>query len=221
MQSIAQKLYGDMSKWRMLVNLNHLEYPYLVEAPEQKLNNPEHLLTWGDELLLPNNENDLQRASENKIIESDTPHYQPSYYDNILGMDLYLDISTDVPLSEQLGVLEADGHTFKRVTGVENLKQSLILRILTRRGTLLLHPNYGSQLPKMLGKPMNAARLADAANELERVITTDTRVDQVKVTKTLLTYDQIFLDALVAPIGGERAFDIYLYKTQTGQVSIR
>lgn len=221
MQSIAQKLYGDISKWRMLVNLNHLEYPYLVETPEQKLNNPEHLLTWGDELLLPNNENDLQRASENKIIESDTPHYQPSYYDNILGMDLYLDISTDVPLSEQLGVLEADGHTFKRVTGVENLKQSLILRILTRRGTLLLHPNYGSQLSKMLGKPMNAARLADAANELERVITTDTRVDQVKVTKTLLTYDQIFLDALVAPIGEERAFDIYLYKTQTGQVSIR
>ena len=162
-------------------------------------------------MLLPNDEQTLQQASKNKVIESNTSHYQPAYYDNTLGMDLQLDISTDVPLSEQLGVLRADGHTFKRVVGIQNLKQSLILRILTRRGTLLLHPNYGSQLPAMLGKPMNARRLADAAYELERV----------KITKKLLTYDQIFLDALVKPIGEDTAFDIYLYKTQTGQVSIR
>ena len=220
-QSIAQKLYGDVGKWRMLVNLNHLEYPYLVKTPQQKLNNPEHLLVYGDRMLLPNDEQTLQQASKNKVIESNTSHYQPAYYDNTLGMDLQLDISTDVPLSEQLGVLRADGHTFKRVVGIQNLKQSLILRILTRRGTLLLHPNYGSQLPAMLGKPMNARRLADAAYELERVITTDTRVASVKITKKLLTYDQIFLDALVKPIGEDTAFDIYLYKTQTGQVSIR
>lgn len=221
MQSIAQKLYQDMSKWRMLVHLNDLQYPYLVKTPEEKLNNPEHLLTWGDMLLLPNDNDVISQANANKIVESNTAHYQPVYYDTTLGMDLKLNISTDAPESEQFGVLESNGHSFERVIGVDNLKQSLINRILTRRGTLLMHPRYGSQLPNLLGKPMNKQLLADAARELNRVILTDPRVKKVKITKELLTYDQIYLDATITPIDYDTAFDLYLYRSQQGAISIR
>lgn len=220
-ESIAFKIYKDMEKWRTLVNLNNLEYPYLVDSPQQKLNNPEHLVTHGDLLLLPNDANVAEQADKNKIIESNTPHYAPHYYDTTLGMDLNLNVGTDVPLSDRVGILEPHGGDLKRVTGLENLKQSLILRILTRKGTLLMHPNYGSWLTDMLGKPMNNHMLQDVAWELQRTITSDTRVQACVVTKARLSYDEIFLDAEVTPIGYDKAFDLYLYRSSNGEISFR
>ena len=43
-KEIAFKLYRDMEQWHTLVNLNHLEYPYIVDTPQEKMGNPEHLL---------------------------------------------------------------------------------------------------------------------------------------------------------------------------------
>ena len=60
LQSIAQTLYSDIGEWRMLVNLNHLHYPYIVKTAQQKMNDPEHLLTYGDKLLLPNDDVQLK-----------------------------------------------------------------------------------------------------------------------------------------------------------------
>lgn len=221
LQTIAQKLYHDVSQWRMLANINHLQFPYIVKTPQLKKNNPEHLLTRGDMLLLPGDMRTYQTAEQAKIEESNTPYYQPSYYDTVLGTDIELNIGTDVPLPEQLGVIEGNGFDLERVTGAENLKQSLINRILTRRGTLLFHPEYGSQLPNMLGKPVNQARLADAANELSRTITTDGRVSKCKVTHASLNGGDIFLTAEVLPISYATSFYIYLYRSKKGLVSIR
>ena len=36
-QTIAFKLYRDMEQWHTLVNLNHLEYPYIVDTPQEKM----------------------------------------------------------------------------------------------------------------------------------------------------------------------------------------
>ena len=117
LQSIAQTLYSDIGEWRMLVNLNHLHYPYIVKTAQQKMNDPEHLLTYGDKLLLPNDAQTFDEANQNKIIESNTPHYQPAYYDTVLGTDIKLNISTDVPLSDQLGVIEANNSLPKATIG--------------------------------------------------------------------------------------------------------
>ena len=68
LQTIAQKLYSDIGEWRMLVNLNHLHYPYIVSTPQRKMNDPEHLLTYGDKLLLPNDGQTYEEANQNKII---------------------------------------------------------------------------------------------------------------------------------------------------------
>ena len=118
-------------------------------------------------------------------------------------------------------MIEANNSDLETVAAIQNLKQSLINRILTRRGTLLFHPNYGSQLPNMLGKPMNHALLVDACNELRRTITTDSRVAKCKVSKSLLTHDDIFMNATVTPIKYAQAFNIYLYRSKNGQFSIR
>ena len=138
-------------------------------------------------------------------------------------MDLKLNISTDSLLTERLGVLQNDekGYTFERVSGLANLRQSLVLRILTRRGTLLMHPNYGSRLVDMLGQPMTPELLSEVAVELSRTITTDSRVADCKITKSQLTYDEIFINANITPIDYDTAFDLYLYRSETGNISLR
>ena len=68
---------------------------------------------------------------------------------------------------------------------------------------------------------MNDKLLSEAAVELRRTITTDSRVADCKITKSQLTYDEIFLNATVTPINYDQAFDLYLYRSKTGNISLR
>ena len=84
-----------------------------------------------------------------------------------------------------------------------------------------MHPNYGSQLPNMLGQNMSDHLLADASLELRRTILTDPRVRKVTVTKERMAFNEIYLDATVTPIDSDTLFDIYIYRNQNGLISIR
>lgn len=220
-QSIAFKLFRDMRQWRTLVELNDLKYPYIVDSPEKILANPEHLKCWGDRLLLPNNTNDVVRANRAKLKETNTNYYRNQHYDAVLGNDIKLNLHTDVTLDEQRGVLVSNGRDLDTVDGIYNLKQSLIMRMLTRKGTLYRHPNYGSTLPDMLGKPLSSTLLHDIVTEVQRVISTDTRVQSAEVTNSRINYNSVFISVSVTPIGYDSAFDLYIYRSENGDLSLR
>lgn len=220
-QGIAYKLYQDMSQWRTLVELNNLKYPYIVDSPEKVLDNPEHLKCWGDRLLLPNNTNDVVKANRAKLKEKNTNYYRNQHYDAVLGNDIKLNLHTDVTLDEQRGVLVSNGRDLDTADGIDNLKQSLIMRILTRKGTLYRHPNYGSTLPDMIGKPISSTLLHDITTEVQRVISTDTRVQSAEVTESRLSYNSIFINVSITPIGYDSAFDLYIYRSENGDLSLR
>lgn len=220
-QGIAFKLYRDMSQWRTLVELNNLKYPYIVDSPEKVLKDPEHLKCWGDRLLLPNNTNDVVRANRAKLKDTNTSYYRNQHYDAVLGNDIKLDLRTDVTLDEQRGVLVSNGRDLDTVDGIYNLKQSLIMRMLTRKGTLYRHPNYGSTLPDMLGKPLSSTLLHDIVTEVQRVISTDTRVQSAEVTNSRINYNSVFISVSVTPIGYDSAFDLYIYRSENGDLSLR
>ena len=221
MPGIAYKLYQDMNKWHDLVKLNDLKYPYLVDSPEKVLDNPEHLKCWGDHLLLPNNTNDVVRANRAKLKEKNTNYYRNQHYDAVLGNDIKLNLRTDVTLDEQRGVLVSNGRDLDTADGIDNLKQSLIMRILTRKGTLYRHPNYGSTLPDMIGKPISSKLLHDITTEVQRVVSTDTRVQSAEVTESRLSYNSIFINVSITPIGYDSAFDLYIYRSENGDLSLR
>ena len=210
-----------MSQWRTLVELNNLKYPYIVDSPEKVLKDPEHLKCWGDRLLLPNNTNDVVRANRAKLKDTNTSYYRNQHYDAVLGNDIKLDLRTDVTLDEQRGVLVSNGRDLDTVDGIYNLKQSLIMRMLTRKGTLYRHPNYGSTLPDMLGKPLSSTLLHDIVTEVQRVISTDTRVQSAEVTNSRINYNSVFISVSVIPIGYDSAFDLYIYRSENGDLSLR
>jgi hypothetical protein len=79
----------------------------------------------------------------------------------------------------------------------------------------------GLSCPDMLGKQMNRQLLMDAKNELRRTLTSDPRVKNATVTSAKMSYTSMFLTADITPIGSREAFNLYLYQSENGEISIR
>lgn len=215
-QSIAFKYLGDVDKWRSIVALNDLQYPYIVKTNKERLSNPEHLRAVGDLIKLPITQNldDLTYADINSFTQS-------KVYDMALGMDISLGVATTDYLHEGTGELMANSsNDLATVVGNYNLKQSIMLRILTRKGTLLRHPSYGSLLEDYIGTSIDAKTLSNILVELKRVIATDARVSSIKINNASISQDTMTIQVSVTPISGEDAFSIFLYKADNGQLLI-
>lgn len=178
-QGIAQRFYGDVSSWFELVEYNNLEYPYIVDTNAEKLENLEHLVTIGDELIIPI-EDDLATYDVSKI----NKHDSSIMMDWSLGMDIDM-LSGEQTFknhgtSDEITELDADPstHDLSLRKGVSNMAQALTARLLTARGSLLLHPDYGSELHNLFGKALPEQALL-IETEITRCLMSDSRVKLV------------------------------------------
>lgn len=216
LQSIAFKLLGDTSYWRTLVSLNNLQYPYIVATNKERLQNPEHLKTIGDTLILPTT-NTIETAVEGNLGSYD----KQNIYDMVMGEDLAIKFDTDRDLDEAVGeVYATNSGDIATVNGLANLKQSLIMRLLTRKGTLLNHADYGSRLSYYLGQSIDDKTLQLITTEVLRTITTDTRVAKASIPVAKIETDGVFIQAEIEPINFDTALNLFIYRANTGQVSL-
>jgi hypothetical protein len=208
-QSIAQQELGDMSRWIEVAQFNNLRHPYIVDTVEQKLTNPDHLVTIGDTVLVR-----LAEDSQSELITSlkRTSEYdQEELFALALGKDLDI-----LPAPRGFGQPGWDSEVFEMKgnakgalatrRGVENLKQSLYVRLITPIGSYLGHPRYGSKIHMYLGKkntPENAT-LLDI--EIERTIRTDGRVTGVDKVGHILKGNSYSVAFKVYTISLEEAF---------------
>lgn len=181
-QSVAHQVLGDMTRWVELAEFNNLRHPYIVDTVEEKLKNPEHLVTIGDILLVK-----VSKGEQAQLIAElrDTTTYdQEEIYALALGKDLDLmpisnrleDASYSNELLELKGNYRGDVAT---VRGVDNLKQSLFIRVTTPKGSYIGHPNYGSEVHKYMGKKNTEENATQLDLEIERTLRTDRRVSNV------------------------------------------
>ena len=73
------------------------------------------------------------------------------------------------------------------VEDVANLKQAVILKLMTPKGSLPLHPEYGSDLLLLMGKPKTYKQLTKIKLEIERTIKGDfhiTKIENLKVVSS-------------------------------------
>lgn len=152
MQSIAQKETGSVDNWVKIAEYNDLVYPYIVETMQEKMVNLEHLVTLGDTLFIPD---------EGNLMDIDTGSLNQRDMDFLLGLSLGkdLDMTSDTDYYENHGTsdevfaLTHNGHgDLKVASGARNIKQATISRLMTAKGSLMLHPEYGSDLHLMFGK---------------------------------------------------------------------
>jgi phage baseplate assembly protein W len=129
--------------------------------------------------------------------------------DKCFGTDLqllrHLDRQCDRDRGRDLQTTEGQDSTtdLARHEGVNNLKQALLLRFLTEAGELaqLGHPNYGSRLHELVGKPNNDANRNLAKLFVLQSLGAEPRVKEVKdVRVTARRRDEIQIDVQVVSI---------------------
>ena len=165
-----------LESWQQIAALNNLTYPFIddsVEWIQQEEKNP-NLRYIGDNILVP--------ADYEEVPESiNTKELQKLAY----GCDL--DITSE--LSNENGTVNIESRGELRedetgdlsvVEGVANLRQAVILKLMTPKGSLPLHPNYGSDLLLLMGKPRTHKQLVKIRLEIERSIKGDFRITKIE-----------------------------------------
>lgn len=181
-QKIAQQEMGHVSDWLEIIEYNGLHYPYLVDSNEEKLKDPEHLVTVGDMITIPKDVSFMDVDAKNMGRRD-----RETVMNLVLGKDL--DISGKEEgyhiggtIEDTIGLSSLDGDV-KVVKGVANLHQALMKRLLTPTGSLLLHPEYGSNLHNLFGLGTKEhAQLIEV--EVEKCLRMDGRVKSVEVIES-------------------------------------
>lgn len=126
--------------------------------------------------------------------------------EELLGQDLKLtdkDIGRDIMVNPR-GYIET-------VSGVFNLGQAIINRLMTRKGELseLGHANYGSRLYEFIGEPNNERTRDLVKIYVKECLSQEPRIKEiVKVVVSPVGNDRIDISISVIPIESEVVLNI-------------
>lgn len=175
LQVIAAREMGDATQWQTLIDYNGLIPPYITDDPSQA--GPGVILT-GAMILVP------------APVPVATVTTDPNA---VFGTDMKL-INNG-----QLAVANGD---FDVVSGRDNLKQALGNRVETPRGGLLMHQDYGSLHPRLIGSVNGPTSGLLAAKYVEAAVQADSRVQSVISATATITGDVTAIEVEAQPIAG-------------------
>lgn len=98
--------------------------------------------------------------------------------------------------------LDPAGRPAVLLGGVGNLQEALLRRLRCPRGYLPHHPDYGSRLPRYLGRPLTVSTVLSIRDEAARTLRADPRVLAIRRLSVNVDADYIQVDAVVeTPLG--------------------
>jgi LysM repeat protein len=159
--------------WTKLVIVNGLMYPFIdSEINSHEFDNTDEVAKIGSRLVIPTTGIHIPKKTNNLSEELEN-------YTFGCDLDLY---STETSYNgvtnlEALGVLNAgsDGDILLS-EGINNLRQQLITRLGTPKGTLMMHPEWGCNLINMIGGKVTMERLIKIKLEVQECVLGDFRV---------------------------------------------
>lgn len=160
--------------WTHIVTVNGLVYPYINTEMESGDNYiPAGVAGIGRALLVPTGSLLFPVRVNDGVL--DVEKY-------ILGadLDIYSVIESEAHVIRigETGELTDNGDGDLRLAeGIANLRQQLVTRLGTPKGTLLLHPDYGSDILQYIGKPTTPELLIDIKLCVQECILKDSRVN--------------------------------------------
>ena len=172
LQKVSQRELGTASRWVELANLNNLKPPYIVNTREEQRPN---VLLAGDSISIP------APLSANSMAYDE---------DGIFLCDINL----------ENGLLTSTGGGLSPVKGLDNLTQALTIRLMTEKGELMHHPEYGDYLILLKGKNATPANQGLGAFYAMSCLMEDERVKSVEQTVVTINADTMTVEALVQPI---------------------
>lgn len=183
LQLIAQAHMGAMSEWVTLAQYNNLRHPYITENPEDKITNHK-IVVVGDTIVIPMDMEGTREEDYTMTLDS-----RNIVEEIALGRDFCLTknliyASTHGTHDEILELTTAPNGGIGYVKGMNNLRQALLQRLWTKRGTLPLHPQYGSDLHQFIGSRVTKELMVRVALEIEATCRVDPRVSDITDIKT-------------------------------------
>ena len=195
--SIAAQQLGDGALWYDLAILNGLQAPYISPAGVPCTVAP------GDIIVIPVISTD--RATAVVAGEGRTTDQ------SVLGTDIALEEDSNSIPGSPVVVMRPDRRTYKDVavvSGLDNFKQALQLRMWTELGSLPLVPGYGR--PRQIGVKQLEAFLALLRLSTQQTLRQDSRVALIRNIQFEADNDLIELSVDVVPIGSTSARNVTL-----------
>ncbi|MEY8688428.1 MAG: hypothetical protein AB9M53_00930 [Leptothrix sp. (in: b-proteobacteria)] len=178
LQTIAARELGDGKRWVELVSYNSLIPPYITSDPAAV--QPGILLT-GALILVPAATASAITTDESLVFER----------------DIHL-------VDGQIQFTDGD---FAFVSGVANLRQALRHRVETDQGELIMHPEYGSKVRRLIGTINGPTAGLLAAEYTKAAVAQDPRIQTVRSATADIVGDRVDVTVVAEPITG-RAIDI-------------
>lgn len=160
--------------WTQIAMVNGLVYPYINTEPESGDNYiPEGVATIGRSLMIPEGRLIFPVRVNDGVM--DVERY-------ILGadLDIYSYVESDhnvIRIGETGELLDNMKGDLLLAEGVRNLRQQLVTRLGVPKGTLLLHPEYGSDILQYIGKPITPELLINVKLCIQECLLRDSRVE--------------------------------------------
>lgn len=199
LQKLA-RLY-EIDDWRDIAQVNNLHSPYIDSVFQSNdYLDDEGVAKVGDVILIPNL-NGIRHISKSKDEELESLAYG-------IDLDLYGD---NIVSTEEEGSLSIEGTDVKLAKGLDNLAQQLKIRLGTKKGALLLHPDFGSNIHKYTGKLDRFEDRNKLIFEAESCLRSDFRVKDVKNLKIFPENGYNYLLAEIIPIEPGQPFKLYKF----------
>lgn len=189
--------------WTDIVTLNGLELPFIDDSIPSDYKDNDKVAKINDTLLIPSENILIPTKTNNSISElekhafgSDLDIY--SYQENINGVvnlethGEFIDDKGDVKLSE----------------GIENLKQQIIIKLGTPKGSLLLHQDFGSRIHEYIGRPATVELLTQIKLEVQECILSDFRVKAISNLNVNFKNGRSLVECMIYPIDPYKPFKI-------------
>lgn len=186
----------QIDDWRSIVYLNNLEYPYIdSEIGSTTYQDNPNVLKVGNSVLIPST------YFSPILAQSDMSDLEKRAY----GCDLdiyYFDDSSELGVRlEERGELSSQNGDLKIAEGIRNLRQRLIIRLSLNKGSLILHPEFGSELSKLIGLKSTIQTLIKMKLEVQRCILSDPLIKGVSnIVVTKLDEGNIMVECSIIPV---------------------
>lgn len=166
-RDIAARVLGDRARWRILVAMNRLRYPFISTVPAPGV------LVPGDSILYPSvSSRPGVLVSSGVTPEARTTPLQDSY-----GRDLRLKrVRVGDTILDDLDINQRGD--IAQISGIDNVFQALEVKFNTQRGELPAHKDFGAKFPT--GRKSTAVSFNDIRLTALATLKSDNRVDSVK-----------------------------------------
>ena len=220
LQTIAQHEMGTVTAWQGIAEYNNLEYPYVVDTVSEKLTNSEHLVTIGDTIIIP---------YEIDLLDTDVESLGQRDKDLIMGLALGRDIEIKYQEEsfanmgihgEAFGITTSERGDIKTVSGIDNLKQAVINQLLTPRGTLMMHPTYGSDLYRYIGRQATYENMVMIEDEILATIQQDLRVENASAVGSKIIDERYFGEFVINLYTLQEYFELVVEMDESGSFII-